>query len=165
MNHWKILFALAFALVIAATTTADDLAVGSIAPEFSAESTQGKVVSLEDYRGRYVIVKFGATWCGPSRADATAVKKLHSELPSMRFAVIGLLLDDDIAAVKRHRETTGVTWQQCLVGTSGMHPIVQAYRVEVLPTILLIGPEGKILAKGLRGEEIRKAVEKHLKID
>lgn len=165
MNRMYYAFALLIAIATPGGIFAEELQIGAIAPEFSAESIDGKETSLKNYRGRYVIVKFGASWCGPSRADATTLKKLHSELPSMRFAVIGLLLDDDIAAVKRHRETTGVTWRQCLVGSSGDHPAVKAYRVKVLPTILLIGPEGEILAQGMRGEEIRKAVEKHLKID
>ncbi len=139
------------------------LAVGEAAPDFSVPTTDGKTVSLGQYAGKYVLVDFWATWCGPCVASIPEVKALHDKYAGdERFVMISLSKDDKIETARTFAEKHGMTWTQGFLGQSGDKPSA-AYGVDGIPSVWLIGPDGKVIAKDLRGPAVAEAVAKMLK--
>ena len=133
--------------------------ISELAPVFRVETLDGKPLDLADYRGKYVLLDFWATWCGPCVAETPYLKETfdafgHDE----RFAMIGLSLDKSKDAPKSYVEKNGLRWTQGFLGDWAKTKIPEDYGVSGIPAIWLIGPDGKIIAKDLRGKGIKKAV-------
>lgn len=139
------------------------LQIGDVAPDFTVNSLDGKPVSLADFRGRYVMLDFWATWCGPCVAEMPRLIELHKTFAQdKRLAMISLSLDQDRAEPAKFIKAKGISWTQLLLGEWSKDNVTRKYGVVGIPEILLIGPDGRIAARGLRGEGIKEAVEKAL---
>ncbi len=135
------------------------LNVGDVAPDFAVETLDGKTLKLSDYRGRYVLLDFWATWCGPCLAQTPHLKAAFDRFGmDERFAVIGLSLDEDRDAPTRYAESKGLAWAQGFLGQDPPSPVPGAFGVRSIPRILLIGPDGKLVADHLTGEQIVEKV-------
>ena len=133
------------------------------APAFQVETLDGKPLNLADYRGKYVLLDFWATWCGPCVAETPYLKETfdafgHDE----RFVMIGLSLDKSKDAPKSYVEKNGLRWTQGFLGDWAKTKVPDEYGISGIPAIWLIGPDGKIIAKNLRGKGIKKVVAKVL---
>jgi thiol-disulfide isomerase/thioredoxin len=133
--------------------------IAELAPAFRVETLDGKPLDLGDFRGKYVLLDFWATWCGPCVAETPYLKETfdafgHDE----RFAMIGLSLDKSKDAPKSYVEKNGLQWTQGFLGDWAKTKIPEDYGVNGIPSIWLIGPDGMIIAKDLRGKGIKKAV-------
>ena len=132
--------------------------VGEAAPAFAVKTLDGKDLKLEDFKGKVVLLDFWATWCGPCVAEMPSLKSLYDQYGgNASFVMISLSLDEKQAAPKEFAEKNGIKWIQGFVG-SWEAPAVQDYGVRGIPSVWLIGPDGKILAKNLRGEAAKQAV-------
>lgn len=129
------------------------------APSFRLPDTQGKIYTLEDFEGKYLLIDFWASWCAPCRVKNKELNKCYEELKDMGLQVVSVSLDDDrekwLKAVKEDR----ISWLQ-LADLDGFKKskVREAYKVERVPTVYLIGPEGEVLITGPSLEEIRETV-------
>ncbi|HEV2482405.1 MAG TPA: TlpA disulfide reductase family protein [Puia sp.] len=132
--------------------------VGQQAMDFSQTDTAGRTVSLRDFRGKYVLVDFWASWCHPCRLENPNVVKAYADYRDKNFTVLGVSLDrpgyKDAWLKAIHDD--GLTWTQVSDLKFWNNAIAKQYDIEAIPSNLLIGPDGKIVAKDLHGEELEK---------
>lgn len=131
---------------------------GMTAMEFTETDTTGKQVKLSDYRGKYVLLEFWASWCKPCRAENPNLLKAYNKFKDRNFTILSVSLDDEKArrawlyAVKQD----GLPWTQVseLKGFQAKSAVL--YGVSAIPANFLIDPSGKIIGRNLRGEELEK---------
>jgi thiol-disulfide isomerase/thioredoxin/5-hydroxyisourate hydrolase-like protein (transthyretin family) len=135
------------------------LRVGDPAPLFETVTTDGHPLNLAELRGKYVLVDFWATWCGPCVAEMPNLKAVYDKhSKDARFAMVSLSVDAKPAQPIDFAKKNGIQWIQGFLGEAQKSPVTDLYGVEGIPAIFLIGPDGKILARDLRGAEIDQAV-------
>lgn len=130
-------------------------AVGAQAPEFTLNDVDGKAHTLSSYLGKgYVLIDFWASWCGPCRAEMPNVKKAYEQYAAKGFNIVGVSLDNNLDAWKGAITSIGIKWTQLsdLKGWKG--DAVTLYGVHGIPATFLVDPQGKIIAKDLRGDEL-----------
>ena len=130
------------------------LSVGQPAIDFSQTDDKGKTVSLSDVKGKYVLVDFWASWCGPCRTEYPFLKTAYAKYKDKNFEIIGVSLDDKKSAWLGAIQSNGFKWIQLCDLKGRQNSVAQAYGISAIPQSFLIDPQGKIIAKNLRGEEL-----------
>jgi len=137
--------------------------VGQEAPGFEIKTTDDKTIKLADYRGKYVLLDFWATWCGPCRGETPNLKAVYEQFGKREdFVMVGLSLDQEKEKPIAYAKEKGTQWIDGFLGDWGKDEVTKKYGVRGIPSIWLIGPDGKVTARGLRGERILEAVKKAL---
>lgn len=128
--------------------------LGAIAPDFTQNDPEGKPVSLASFRGKYVLIDFWASWCGPCRAENPAVVKAYNEYKDKNFTILGVSLDQENAHGKwiEAIKADNLTWTQVSDLAFWKNAVAQQYAVNSIPQNFLLDPTGKIIAKNLRGK-------------
>jgi peroxiredoxin len=131
-------------------------AIGSMATDFTQADTSGVPVSLSSFRGKYVLVDFWASWCGPCRMENPNVVQNYKKFSPKNFTVLGVSLDRPgqknkwIDAI--HEDS--LTWTHVSDLQFWNNAAAKIYKIQSIPQNYLLDPEGKIIAKNLRGEAL-----------
>ncbi|MDI3319190.1 TlpA disulfide reductase family protein [Pinibacter soli] len=125
--------------------------IGSKAPEFTQNDTQGKPVSLSSFKGKYVLVDFWASWCGPCRMENPNVVTAFNKFKDKNFAILGVSLDKNKDAWLKAIKDDGLSWTQVSDLKYWQNEVATMYKVQSIPQNFLIDPNGNIVARDLRG--------------
>ena len=134
------------------------IVIGKPAPNFSAPSPEGKTISLKESLGNVTIIDFWASWCGPCRAENPNVVALYNEFHPQGLNIIGVSLDKDAAKWKEAIAKDGLIWPHVSNLKFWEDPIAKQYNVQSIPATFILDEKGNIVAKDLRGEELRAKV-------
>jgi len=137
------------------------LEVGQQAADFTIKGADQKAIKLSDFKGKYVLLDFWASWCGPCRREMPHVKAAYEQFKGNNFQVFAVSIDSDAAAWKKALKEDNMPFVHAL-DVKGKQSVGDLYMVRAIPTNFLIDSTGKIIAKNLRGEELSKFLESRL---
>lgn len=140
-----------------------DFKVGSDMPDFKLPDKDGKDFVFSTLRGKYVLVDFWASWCGPCMREMPNVVKLYKECKGKNFEIVGISLDQKRDAWLNAVEKNKMKWIQVSDLKSWATLPVKLCNISAVPYTVLVDPEGKVIALDLRGEELIKKVKEVLK--
>lgn len=138
----------------------ESLQIGQKAPSFVTETVDGNSVSLSDLNGEFVLLEFWGTWCGPCRPEIPHLKDLKDKHGDEKLTIVGIALDENEKDVQDFTSENKMNWQQILQTEMWDSEIVRSYNVFGVPRMYLVDPEGTIIAKDLRGEEMVSEVDR-----
>ncbi len=139
-------------------------AEGSVAPDFTAPTPDGKEITLSEIKGKATIVDFWAAWCGPCRKENPNVVKVYEKYHDKGLEIIGVSLDgtprqkDAKKAWLDAIEKDGLTWHQVSNLNYFNGPVAKQYNIRSIPATFILDSEGKIVAKNLRGPDLEKKI-------
>ena len=146
-----------------AQQTVGNIAIGNQAPDFTMADTQGKQITLSSFKGKYILLDFWASWCGPCRGENPNVVANFNKYKNKNFTILGISLDEDklawLAAIKKDN----LTWTHVSDLKGWSNAAAKMYGVESIPFNALLDPTGKIIATDLRDGDLGKKLEEVLK--
>ena len=137
--------------------------VGVKAIDFSQPDMNGKMISLSSFKGKYVLVDFWASWCGPCRAESPNLVKAYSKYKEKNFEIFGVSLDQSKDKWLKAVNDDQYTWTQVSEVKGWETAVAQEYGIEGIPFNILVDPNGYIVARNLRGEALEKKLKEILK--
>ena len=129
--------------------------IGSSAPDFVMNDMNGKPLKLSDYKGKYVLLDFWASWCVPCRKDNPYVKAAYEKFKDKNFVIIGVSVDEDGTKWKQAIEKDQLPWKH-ISDLQKTNKVAELYGVQPIPDNFLISPDGKIIERGLHGDELER---------
>jgi thiol-disulfide isomerase/thioredoxin len=134
--------------------------VGETFRDLTMTTPEDKEISISDYagKGKYVLLDFWASWCGPCRAENPNVVALYKDYKDKGFEIVGVSLDEDKDAWIKGIKDDGITWPQMSDLKGWKSGAATKYRVQGIPFTVLLDQEGKVIATNLRGDELRNKI-------
>lgn len=134
--------------------------IGQVVPDFELVDADGKTVRLSSLRGKYVLLDFWASWCGPCRKEIPNMKKVYAEFKDRGLQVVGVSVDNSDKAWRKALEEEKMEYLQL---HDSKNITSKLYNYSGIPFIILISPEGIILDKNLRGDSVREKIAGYVK--
>lgn len=138
------------------------VAVGMPAPEFTQNDSLGKPVSLSSFRGKFLLIDFWAAWCPPCRAENPNLVNAYQKYKNRGFEVLGVSLDNSRDRWMKAVKDDGLGWTQVSDLKYWSNEVAALYGISSIPSNLLLDPDGVIIKKNLRGEDLHSALEELL---
>jgi peroxiredoxin len=145
------------------SNTKEKIAVGNMAPDITMPDTDGNPFSLSMLRGKYVLVDFWASWCGPCRGENPNVVAAYNEFKDKNFTVLGVSLDEKKEAWLKAIKEDKLDWKHISDLQYWNSAAIELYGFDGIPFNVLVDPEGKVIATDLRGEDLINQLQKVLK--
>jgi len=139
------------------------VSIGQFAPDFQLPDQTGKEFKLSDFKGKYILLDFWASWCAPCREENPNIVKQYEKFKSKNFVVLGVSLDDDRAAWLKAIKDDQLNWPHLSELKRWDGKVTLQYKVEGIPASFILDPKGKIIAKNLRGVGLEQFLGKTLK--
>jgi peroxiredoxin len=133
------------------------------APDFTLPDTSGRSVSLSSFRGKYVLIDFWASWCGPCRQENPNVVAVYNQFRDKNFTILGVSLDQNKDAWLKAIHDDGLIWNHVSDLKFWNSEAASLYNVNGIPYNFLVDPNGNIVAENIRGEELAATLSKFLK--
>ena len=137
--------------------------IGKTVPDFSAMDLDGNPISLEQYRGKVVLLDFWAVWCRPCIAEMPNVKAVYNSYKDEGFDIIGISLDADEDHLRGYLKENDIPWRQVFSGEGWKSPVAQQYGIRAIPAPWLIDKDGTLITHQARGEKLERLVAEALK--
>lgn len=137
--------------------------VGKVVPDFSATALDGKPISLQQYRGKVILLDFWGIWCGFCLAEMPNVKRVYNTYKDQGFDIIGVNLDTDERRLRNYLKENDIQWRQIFSGQKWKSPLVQQYHIRSIPAPWLIDRDGTLISREARGVKLEQLVVKALK--
>ncbi|ANI88761.1 hypothetical protein A9P82_05345 [Arachidicoccus ginsenosidimutans] len=133
------------------------------APDLTMQTPDGKPMKISDFKGKYLLVDFWASWCGPCRGENPNVVKVYNKYKDKNFTILGVSLDNDKDAWIKAIKDDKLSWNHMSDLKQWNSAAVQAYGFQGIPFNVLIDPTGKIIADDLRGDDLDNKLAEVLK--
>jgi len=149
--------------ILAKIEGAKSIKINTKAKEFTQQSSSGQKISLRQFQGKYVLLDFWASWCAPCRKEHPNLIKTYEQFKNKNFDIISISLDSERDRWLNAIEKDKLTWTQISDLKGQQNEIAVAYGVQAIPINFLINPDGLILEKNIKGEELTELLNELLK--
>ena len=137
---------------------------GKLVTDFSATDLDGKPISLQEYRGKVVLLDFWGVWCGFCIDEMPNLKKVYATYKDQGFDIIGVSLDDEASVLRDYIKENDIQWRQIYSGKRWEEdPLAQQFKITGVPSQWLIDRDGKLITHKARGEKLEQLVVEALK--